>query len=246
MDELREAVPQSCVKCRRRKAKCDRGEPCSNCQRTASECTYETIVRTPLTRKHLTEVEKELAKTKELLRQAETRASTQVVTDQSNPRKRRAASSANDLGGNFYSPVPASIQDHQQYAPSDTTYTANTSAMMASVSQPPYPDYSAFQQRQQRLPAHRASTSHTGPSPTFSMETPPAGDFDWDERVRNNNRFIDGMASLTERSSRGYMGVASGAALLRLADDASADSGLEVENGQTETANHTPPIPALL
>lgn len=57
---------------------------------------------------------------------------------------------------------------------------------------------------------------------------------------------IDGMASLTERSSRGYMGVASGAALLRLADDASADSAVDVDNAQIDnTTSNTPPVAAI-
>ena len=89
-----------------------------------------------------------------------------------------------------------------------------------------------------------------GPSPAFSLETPPAAaDFDWDERVgqSNSTKFIDGMASLTERSSRGYMGVASGAAFLRLADDGTQDSGIEIEGPEKgQTAANTPPLlPAI-
>lgn len=266
MDEVREAVPQSCVKCRRRKAKCDRTQPCANCEKTGSECTYESIFRTPLTRKHLTEVEDELARTKELLRQS------QGPSETLHPRKRRATSSSNDQ--DQQSQYRSAIVQNQYDLPLEPTYPANI------LSQPPYPNYVSMQQQpeqhqeqhqekqreqqqeqqlewerkqqerqqqqqHQKPMAPRTSTSHPGPSPAFSMETPPTGDFDWDERVRSNNRFIDGMATLTERSSRGYMGVASGAALLRLADDASADSGIEVEHGQNETANPTPPIPAL-
>lgn len=245
MDLVREAIPQSCVKCRRRKAKCDRNQPCSNCEKTGSECTYESIFRTPLTRRHLTEVEDELARTKELLEQMKS-TSSQAIPEMANPRKRRATSSSNDQGNRRYNATTIPIHDQQQYnLPSESTYPATTSAMVSTVAQPQYTYVSMQHQSEPARPAApRASTSHPGLSPAFSMETPPTGDFDWDERVRGN-RFIDGMASLTERSSRGYMGVASGAALLRLADDASADSGVDVDNAQNETANPTPPIPAL-
>lgn len=64
---------------------------------------------------------------------------------------------------------------------------------------------------------HSSPPQVPDPSPKFSLETPLAsGDFEWDERIVSN---VDGMASLTDRYSRGgYLGVASGAALLRLAD----------------------------
>ncbi|ETN45964.1 uncharacterized protein HMPREF1541_00146 [Cyphellophora europaea CBS 101466] len=246
MDEIREAVPQSCTKCRRRKAKCDRSQPCANCVKTNSECTYESIFRTPLTRKHLTEVEDELARTKELLHSYQSASRSPAVHESANPRKRRATSTSNDPAPSFYNPTSIPVQEQQQFSQTaGAVYPSNTSTMASSAPQPSYQDYSTLQQRQPQPPMHRPAASHPGPSPTFSMETPPAGDFDWDERVRSGNRFIDGMASLTERSSRGYMGVASGAALLRLADDASADSGVEVDNGHNETASNTPPIPVL-
>ncbi|PON22589.1 fungal specific transcription factor domain-containing protein [Trichoderma gamsii] len=53
-----------------------------------------------------------------------------------------------------------------------------------------------------------------------SLERPPAsGDFEWDERndQPGGHKFIDGMASLTsDTDGSGYLGVASGAALLRI------------------------------
>ena len=92
------------------------------------------------------------------------------------------------------------------------------------------------------------TTSKTAPT-AFSMETPPAtGDFEWDERPHKSRKaqFIDGMASLTGRSSGGYMGAASGAALLRLADDLSAEDPGENEDVATDDAvAPTPPIMAL-
>ncbi|KAL4959798.1 Zn(II)2Cys6 transcription factor domain-containing protein [Aspergillus stella-maris] len=53
----------------------------------------------------------------------------------------------------------------------------------------------------------------------FSLETPPSSsNFEWDERA-GGDKFVDGMASLTSRSNEGgYLGSASGAALLRLTE----------------------------
>jgi transcriptional regulatory protein GAL4 len=211
-------------------------------------------VRSALTRKHLSEVEDELARTKELLRQYES----QSASPASNPRKRRATS-ISDQGppqAHYYNHIPAGSESSlgrplepspvigamntnqpQQYATSHnhsvTSCPVEPPVMPPAPSQP-YQDFGMSRRSTSTRPnINRVSTSNTGPSPTFSMETPPAGDFDWDERVRSGSRFIDGMASLTERSSRGYMGVASGAALLRLADDASADSAVDVDNGES-------------
>ncbi|KAK2765123.1 lactose regulatory protein lac9 and GAL4-like protein [Arachnomyces sp. PD_36] len=65
-------------------------------------------------------------------------------------------------------------------------------------------------------PSSRSQPQRTS---SFSLETPPtSGDFEWDERngVASGEKFVDGMGSLGGES--GYLGVASGAALLRITD----------------------------
>ncbi|KAL2876968.1 hypothetical protein SGCOL_007799 [Colletotrichum sp. CLE4] len=61
LDSLSMAFPsadQACKECRRRKAKCNRAIPtCNLCVKYRRHCLYEKHARTPLTRKHLTEVE---------------------------------------------------------------------------------------------------------------------------------------------------------------------------------------------
>ncbi|KAF2810775.1 uncharacterized protein BDZ99DRAFT_487602 [Mytilinidion resinicola] len=58
----------ACRECRRRKSKCNRAIPlCSLCINFRRRCIYEKQTKTPLTRRHLTEVEGELARTKALL-----------------------------------------------------------------------------------------------------------------------------------------------------------------------------------
>lgn len=189
MEEVKEANPASCAKCRRRKAKCDRGLPCSNCVKTSAECTYETIFRTPLTRKHLTEVEEELARTKEQLKRLESAsksaspagAGTSIAPGEPESRKRRATSAVQSEirdEQNFY---PTTMVNAPLYMQQEYTLPAIQNNATSNVTSVPNIYQQGPSQRQSR-------PSVNGPSPAFSMETPPAGDFDWDERARTNNR----------------------------------------------------------
>ncbi|KAL4890120.1 hypothetical protein BDV59DRAFT_185293 [Aspergillus ambiguus] len=72
-----------------------------------------------------------------------------------------------------------------------------------------------------------SSVSRSVGTSALSLETPPSStNFEWDERTgsANGDRFVDGMASLTSRSNEGgYLGSASGAALLRLTSTRSTE-----------------------
>lgn len=88
--------------------------------------------------------------------------------------------------------------------------------------------------------AHRSRVH----SLAFSLETLPAtADFDWDERSQrpHSTHFVDGMAGLTERASLGYMRVASGAALLRLADN-SGDLAAGFDNEKIDDSMPETPV----
>lgn len=59
----------SCNECKRRRSKCSREIPvCALCSKHNRHCLYEKHRRTPLTRKHLTEVEEELSLVKRILK----------------------------------------------------------------------------------------------------------------------------------------------------------------------------------
>ncbi|CAH6722036.1 hypothetical protein CLIB1444_08S00408 [[Candida] jaroonii] len=63
-----ESNKYSCNECRRRRVKCSRHIPtCNTCSKYKRHCLYERHMKTPLTRKHLTEVEEELALLKSVL-----------------------------------------------------------------------------------------------------------------------------------------------------------------------------------
>lgn len=212
-----ERVPRSCAPCRRKKARCDRELPCGACQKSKNHCTYDKVSRTPLTRRYLTEVESELAKARALLTEREERRIS--FPDDSRPR--------------FSPPSQPALN-----VPADDNYSNGVNDRDNGVGN--------HQSRVEHRPApgdrSTKSTSHPNTSPAFSLETPPAGDLDWDERA-HGAALNDGMASLIDRN--GYMGPASGAALLRMAHDGSGDTNGE-ERTQQRSAVNTPPIlPAL-
>ncbi|KAI0191101.1 fungal-specific transcription factor domain-containing protein [Astrocystis sublimbata] len=176
---------QACKECRRRKAKCDRSIPaCDTCVKYRRHCLYEKHSRTPLTRRHLTEVEEKLERAKLVIAHLRARASVSS---------------------------PSTTEDA-----------------------PAVPGVNATR------PAHFTEAVESPKSSQCVddiLEVSPKDDFEWDEQEtgtsnsaptesignRNvlkggdNSVIADGMASLAvdERES-GYLGVASGAALLRL------------------------------
>lgn len=68
VSDLGEDSKFSCNECKRRRSRCSRGIPtCLLCEKYKRHCLYERHSKTPLTRKHLTEVEEELSLVKRLL-----------------------------------------------------------------------------------------------------------------------------------------------------------------------------------
>lgn len=93
----------------------------------------------------------------------------------------------------------------------------------------------------------RESETHSATISGLSLEAPPSsGSFEWDERTgkASGDRFVDGMASLTSRSNKGgYLGVASGAALLRMTDSRSTE---EVDTYCHQQPESKPPVSFVL
>jgi len=188
---------QACNECKRRKSRCDKTLPeCGPCRRNRRHCLYERHSKTPLTRKYLTQVEEQLRRALVQVARAEQRAQLAEA------RVRQLESDPN-------------IQGHSEHdiATSDPSATA--------IEPNPTTDESPIE-----LP----------------LEGPPSGpaDFSWDEHSQDSgsaeadaasgttavhthtspgdeDRVADGMASLTvDEGDAGYLGVASGAAMLRL------------------------------
>lgn len=195
---------QACNECKRRKARCDRALPqCGPCSKNRRHCLYEKHSKTPLTRRYLTEVEELLRVTEIRAREAETRA--KLAED-----RLRSLPDHDQLG----SGIVDSSSHHQN--PTRTTEASVDPSIHAEL--PGAPVEGEAEQ-------------------TIALEAPPisSGDFSWDEQTPdtlvedhedqgpsgnddgNEERVVDGMASLTvEEGDSGYLGIASGAAMLRL------------------------------
>ncbi|KAK2024053.1 fungal-specific transcription factor domain-containing protein [Colletotrichum zoysiae] len=254
------AADQACKECRRRKAKCDRALPtCNLCVKYRRHCLYEKHARTPLTRKHLTEVEERLERAEALITHMRALMPTHARSASSLARYRNsdASTPTDDCSFDFSrlerpalidssfrpDPVPPEpgIVTHIEDENEGQLRLPETSLHVAPGRMPSSTSYSNLNHEQTR--AHRTTRHHRQPVNDAThrdinlLEAHPTDDFEWDEQdtltkysaspeatleVDTNgdagaDPIADGMASLavSEKES-GYLGVASGAALLRL------------------------------
>uniref|UniRef100_A0A0L0MZM8 Regulatory protein GAL4 n=1 Tax=Tolypocladium ophioglossoides (strain CBS 100239) TaxID=1163406 RepID=A0A0L0MZM8_TOLOC len=209
---------QACKECRRRKARCNRALPtCDLCIRYRRHCLYEKHSRTPLTRKHLTEVEARLERAEVLLRQMRT-----LVPPHLRTWGRAASTSAAS----------------QPKADESFDFSRDPPKLTVRDNEPPVNEQAGrtLVPRQQS-PSHADERSGTPRQPDADhqrmLEGPPVEDFEWSEKDSpyahglspdaigqgglDDTPISDGMASLSVNEREGgYLGVASGAALLRL------------------------------
>jgi transcriptional regulatory protein GAL4 len=228
---------QACNECRRRKSKCDRILPeCGLCFKQRRHCLYEQHSKTPLTRKHLTEVEEKLRRAEARLRAAERRAA-----------RAEAARPPNNTGLPTPSQTDGERPSLSRVSTADTTPSVPLHAVTVNGWQPmqvtelpvqPSASSSGGHTSHPAIPRTEAPAS-TSDQAALSLESPPRAtdDFSWDEQspqisvwqshpIEGNNvngeddndgRAADGMATLNiEDRDAGYLGLASGAAMLRL------------------------------
>lgn len=193
---------------------------CILCDKFDRTCIYEKPTRTPLTRRYLSEVEDELARTKTLLQQ--------FMPDTAHTHQVNFAEQVGDPGinppsGLFSSDpqLPENNVDSHHHGPTGPMgptaspglrpHHYNPSRVIDGGILPhlPMPQSSARQGQQQQSPA-RSDRRSLGPS-GLSLETPPSSNsFEWDERTgkASGDRFVDGMASLTSDANEGgYLGM---------------------------------------
>ncbi|KAJ5096398.1 hypothetical protein NUU61_005754 [Penicillium alfredii] len=262
---VRPKAEQACKECRRRKSKvsietyhidlsltdskCDRIIPtCVLCRKFGRQCNYEKKTKTPLTRRYLNEVENELERTKALLGQFVGPSSNHQNVDFGTPLEDSGqASNTSDFTG---SQLPGNLGsgDRQTRRPFD--YSSNLESPSRPLTQHNVAEdshvhskprcRSPYSQRRSQALSCLSLETHSSPS-----------NFEWDERneISNGEKFVDGMASLTSGSHEGgYLGVASGAALLRAADTG-IDGTTEVsdlEQNLPLANRHTSSIPFAL
>ncbi|EAU37638.1 conserved hypothetical protein [Aspergillus terreus NIH2624] len=202
---------------------------------------YEKLSRTPLTRTYLSQVESELARAKALLRQFMPEREPDS-SHRDEPFDYTEPGTEDQAADGMHLPHlgSASRQDNIQVQDARTTGLEENGSSLSqadisreAILRPAREDQrpcihagtSALMDPSQIVHASRrtdrtSSIPRSVRTPALSLETPPSSsNFEWDERTGagNGDRFVDGMASLTSKSNEGgYLGSASGAALLRL------------------------------
>lgn len=186
----------------------------------------------------MTEVEEELARTKALLRQLQSRQGVvrEGDSDLQDTRPPDGDMHKQDPGTSF---SPADVPSRRASAADDgddavdendrpslernpaqnyetpLQSNARTSSSGPTDSSPNRPIYSSSSRRTlyRRAQGRQCeSETHSVSTTGLSLEAPPSsGSFEWDERTgkASGDRFVDGMASLTSRSNEGgYLGIA--------------------------------------
>lgn len=212
----------ACNECKRRRIKCTRQLPvCGSCLRAKRHCLYEAPQRSPLTRRHLTEVEEEVRLAREIVR----KYLPHVKLD-SLMASLRNGSSLDDLPA---PPVPDTPVDHESPREKKSTsrlWTKSRSAMsistlLSSHDRPPDSATDDLCQVPQLLPPtiHDAPLLHQ--HPVYLDTSPPLNSSrvtcNWDERggpdFGRTPSDADGMATTKLNC---YLGSTSSAAVLNL------------------------------
>ncbi|RSL87554.1 hypothetical protein CEP52_015491 [Fusarium oligoseptatum] len=221
---------QACKECRRRKARCDKGLPtCGLCIRYRRHCLYEKHSRTPLTRKYLTEVEERLERAEAVIQQMRTLIPPNLRTWERQEPRSPVETSPNAEPFNFSTPVV--VEAEMSGGDADLAEVDEDSGT-AIIDRP------VDREASNEGVGNENGNQSQEPVRQRMLESPPLYDFEWCEKETGPIRRLspktnaegndeespmsDGMASLTvnERGG-GYLGVASGAAMLRLIEPVS-------------------------
>ncbi|KAF4993318.1 hypothetical protein FDECE_13433 [Fusarium decemcellulare] len=221
---------QACKECRRRKARCDKGLPtCGLCIRYRRHCLYEKHSRTPLTRKYLTEVEERLERAEAVIQQMRTLIPPNLRSWERQEPRSPVETSPNAAPFNFSTPVV--VEAEMSGGDADLTEVDLDSGTAIT-------DRPVGREASSEGVENENGNQNQEPVRQRMLESPPLYDFEWCEKEAGPIRGLspktnaegndeespmsDGMASLTvnERGG-GYLGVASGAAMLRLIEPVS-------------------------
>ncbi|RDL34365.1 uncharacterized protein BP5553_07493 [Venustampulla echinocandica] len=233
-DEEGQPVPranQACNECKRRKGKCDRVAPeCSPCRRFRRHCLYEQHSKTPLTRKHLTFVEHRLAGANAEIR------SLRRALNELRQQNGEVSLGTREESGEVPAEVAPETSGTSAVFTSDSRCPTITNLYHMDASQMNISDSPPLSTRltdggfNENCDIEEAFEQTERSS--IPLEGPPTTgeEFDWDEQSMSmaseldpqssgeeEPEFVDGMASLSvNEKDVGYLGVASGAALLRM------------------------------
>ncbi|PNP48517.1 hypothetical protein TGAMA5MH_00411 [Trichoderma gamsii] len=206
------------------------------CLRYRRHCLYEKYSRTPLTRKHLTEVEERLEQAEALIRQLRRAALPHQALPKKSPNSVDVdgivAVASGSHGDQIHEDKPRIQPEATHPVVEDLAPDASYLTSIGKLGQ-----NDVLVSREQTEPPEHAENSEKSHEDDF--ESPPStGEFGWDEHraahppspgelptsdFNETRQILDGMASLTvSEQQSGYLGIASGAAFLRLLEPAQA------------------------
>lgn len=248
------------------------------CLRYRRHCLYEKHSRTPLTRRHLTEVEERLEQAEALIRQLRAAQLPQALLSEGSTNvlaSPNQLSEASELAHDKHdhsrlgSDKIDVLSDTRQFTNSDLSRDishlqqpsvlgihdglASDSTLDANTPKKVFGDGPITQQ----IMGASEQVESSDKSQDDEFESPPStGDFGWNEHgatqqdspgisiasdVNETRQILDGMASLTVSEQRsGYLGIASGAAFLRLLEP------VEYRNAQSHSPVETDPRVSLI
>ncbi|KAL1297482.1 hypothetical protein AAFC00_005004 [Neodothiora populina] len=209
----------ACKECRRRKANCDHKIPeCSTCRRYRRHCLYDKHSRTPLTRKHLTEVEHRLQRAEAILKRLYTEDQVTFLLDQ-------------DVSGDI--PVLPPLRSSDNGTPRQSM--SDGGQLHATPTNQQH-DHSIEPVKIESSQSWWSTPTEHEPYVSSPSVRPDANEeFEWDEQEQSSaglgsgdfappsaggeegvKKIMDGMATLTvDAANYGYLGTASGASHLR-------------------------------
>ncbi|KAK9240052.1 fungal-specific transcription factor domain-containing protein [Lipomyces kononenkoae] len=198
-----EEVEQACDSCRRRKLKCTKEYPiCGHCRRHKRECIYSPrAIRSPLTRKYLTQVETRVERLEALISQLLPSVDIDELLVNNTGQKsiaqaaiarRSVSESSGDQSPELVSPRRSTIKSEL-----DDLYDISPGGLEVE-------------------PDDEFDNGNHQPIPMQESFPDEADGFDWVEQDLVNNDLSDGMAALSiNPHGSGYFGSASSAVLLR-------------------------------
>ncbi|KAH3676289.1 hypothetical protein WICMUC_002085 [Wickerhamomyces mucosus] len=217
-------IEQACDSCRKRKLKCSKDLPkCSKCAQHGWECTYSPrVVRSPLTRVHLTKVENRVRDLEALIHELVPESDIDRLLSRQAPNLKRHSTISS------VSSIPESELPSPTNVMSPSSFTANHSH------------------------AHTHEHNHThysNESNQFHAENPEDDvpedamyGFDWVEEDADV-LLNDGMAALSiNPSNKGYFGVGSSTVVLRALKKPEDENQEQDESSSVSPSNGTHPF----
>ncbi|KAK9354928.1 fungal-specific transcription factor domain-containing protein [Lipomyces doorenjongii] len=198
-----EEVEQACDSCRRRKLKCTKDYPiCGHCRRHRRECIYSPrAVRSPLTRKYLTQVETRVERLEALISKLVPNLDIEDVLANNTSKKAiaQAAIARRSVSESSSDRSPELMSRRRSTAKSELDELFDISPGGLEVD-----------------PGDEFDKGTHQPIPIQESFPDEADGFDWVEQDFVNNDLLDGMAALSiNPHGSGYFGSASSSMLLR-------------------------------